>query len=181
LPEARRLLRELTDTHLIAEHLPGRYAFHDLLRDYAAGQGRVLDSEADREAATGRLLDHYLHTARTASVLVYPYQEPVVPAPPRAGTTPEQFADHSQALAWFAAERQVLLAAVAVAAASGFDVHAWQLPWAMANFLHSHGYWNEQVSTQRTALAATARLGGTAGQAVCTRLLVRAKLAGLGD
>src|SRR5262249_36506921 len=31
---ARRLLRELARAHLIAEHVPGRYAFHDLLRAY---------------------------------------------------------------------------------------------------------------------------------------------------
>jgi transcriptional regulator with XRE-family HTH domain len=35
-PEARRLLRELARGCLIAEHIPGRYAFHDLLRAYAA-------------------------------------------------------------------------------------------------------------------------------------------------
>src|SRR5215467_15823592 len=35
---ARRLLRELARAHLIAEHAPGRYAFHDLLRAYAAEQ-----------------------------------------------------------------------------------------------------------------------------------------------
>jgi tetratricopeptide (TPR) repeat protein/DNA-binding XRE family transcriptional regulator len=180
LPEARRLLRELTDTHLITEYLPGRYAFHDLLRAYADGQGRVLDSEANRDAAIARLLDHYLRTARTASLLLYPYQEPVDPASPRTGTTPEQFADYSQALAWFAAERQVLVAAVPVAAASGLDMHAWQLSWATVNFLHSHGYWNDQVSMQRTALAAVTRLGDSAGQAVCGRLLAGA-FVNLGD
>jgi hypothetical protein len=35
-PEARRLLGELARGCLIAEHIPGRYAFHDLLRAYAA-------------------------------------------------------------------------------------------------------------------------------------------------
>src|SRR5215470_13466489 len=36
--DARRLLRELTRAHLITEHAPGRYAFHDLLRAYATEQ-----------------------------------------------------------------------------------------------------------------------------------------------
>ena len=38
LREARRLLRELTRCHLLAEPSAGRYAFHDLLRAYAAEQ-----------------------------------------------------------------------------------------------------------------------------------------------
>ncbi len=31
-------MRELARAHLIAEHVPGRYAFHDLVRAYAAEQ-----------------------------------------------------------------------------------------------------------------------------------------------
>ena len=67
LAEARRLLRELTRCHLLAEPAPGRYAFHDLLRAYAAEQAAALDSDDDRRAATGRMLDHYLHTAHAAA------------------------------------------------------------------------------------------------------------------
>ena len=61
------LLRELTRAHLITEHAPGRYAFHDLLRAYAADQARARDSEPERDAAAGRVLDHYLHTANRAA------------------------------------------------------------------------------------------------------------------
>src|SRR5438094_233498 len=75
-------------------------------------------------------------------------------------------ADHRQALAWFEAEHQVLLAAVTLAAESGFDTHAWQLPWAMASFLQARGHWQERAATQRTALAAATRLGDIAAQAV---------------
>jgi DNA-binding SARP family transcriptional activator len=57
-PDARRLLGELAHAHLIAEHVPGRYAFHDLLRPYAADQCHALDSQDEREAAIGRVLDH---------------------------------------------------------------------------------------------------------------------------
>jgi DNA-binding SARP family transcriptional activator len=169
--DARRLLRELARAHLIAEHLPGRYAFHDLLRAYAAEQARGTDSDADRDAATGRVLDHYLQTAAGAARQLDPAKEPVALAPPRPGAAVAQPADHRQALAWFQAEHQVLLAAVTLAAGSGFDSHAWQLPWAMKNFLQARGYWHEWAATQRTALAAATRLGDTAAQAVCSRLL----------
>ncbi|MFC5753124.1 AfsR/SARP family transcriptional regulator [Actinomadura rugatobispora] len=36
VPRAGRLLHELSDAHLLTEHKPGRYTFHDLLRAYAA-------------------------------------------------------------------------------------------------------------------------------------------------
>jgi DNA-binding SARP family transcriptional activator/tetratricopeptide (TPR) repeat protein len=168
---ARRRLGELTRAHLIAEQVPGRYAFHDLLRAYAAEQAGHTDTQDDRREATGRMLDHYLHTAARAALLLVPGKEPVALAPPRPGVAAGQPADSSQALAWFEAEHQVLLAAVALAAQSGFDVHAWQLPWAMAPFLHKRGHWHEWAATQRTALAAATRLGDIAAQAVCSRLL----------
>jgi tetratricopeptide (TPR) repeat protein len=169
--DSRRLLGELARAHLIAEHVPGRYAFHDLLRAYAAEQAHHTDSQNDRREATGRVLDHYLHTAAHAALLLVPGKEPVALAPPRPGVAAGQPADSAQALAWFEAEHQVLLAAVTLAAESGFDVHAWQLPWAMAPFLHKRGHWQEWAATQRVALAAAARLGDTAAQAVCGRLL----------
>jgi DNA-binding SARP family transcriptional activator len=172
--EARRLLSELARAHLIAEHLPGRYVFHDLLRAYAAEQARHTDSDTDRREAAGRVLDYYLHTAARAALLLDPAREPVALAPPRPGTVAGQPADHRQALAWFEAEHQVLLTAVTLAAGSGFDSHAWQLPWAMTPFLQNRGHWLEWAATQRTALAAATRLGDAAAQALSGRLLANA-------
>jgi tetratricopeptide (TPR) repeat protein/transcriptional regulator with XRE-family HTH domain len=171
LAQARRDLGELTRAHLITERAGGRYALHDLLRAYAAEQARGTGSEPEREAAIGRVLDHYLHTAAHAAQLLNPSHEPVVLAPPRPGAAPGQPADHRQALAWFEAEHQVLLAVITLAAQSGSDVHAWQLPWALAPFLQTRGHWQEWVATQRTALTAAARLDDMTAQAVCGRLL----------
>jgi tetratricopeptide (TPR) repeat protein/transcriptional regulator with XRE-family HTH domain len=172
--DARRLLHELARAHLITEDAPGRYAFHDLLRAYAADQAHHNDSDSDRREATGRVLDHYLHTAARAGRLLNLAKEPVALAPPRPGAAAEQAADHSQALAWFEAEHQVLLAAVTLAAESGFDSHAWQLPWAMEPFLHARGHWQEEAATQRTALTVATRLGDGAAQAISGRLLANA-------
>jgi DNA-binding SARP family transcriptional activator/tetratricopeptide (TPR) repeat protein len=179
-PQTRRLLGELARVHLIAEHVPGRYAFHDLLRAYAAEQAHHTCTQAERDAATGRVLDHYLHSAAQAARLLDPSKEPVVLAPPRAGVAAGQPADHRQAMAWFEAEHQVLLAAVSLAAGSGFDTHAWQLPWAVVSFLEIRGHWQERATTLRTALAAATRLGDTTGQAVSCRLLAAA-CSDLGD
>jgi tetratricopeptide (TPR) repeat protein/transcriptional regulator with XRE-family HTH domain len=171
---ARRLLGELTHAHIITESVPGRYACHDLLRVFAAAQARECDSEAERDAAVGRVLDHYLHTAHAAALLLYPPHERVDPAPPKPGVTAEILADHRHALAWFEAEHRVLLAATALAAESGSDSHAWQLPWAAMPYLQTRGHNQEWATTQRTALVAATRLGDIAGQAVSSRLLAGA-------
>src|SRR5207248_8016405 len=118
--------------------------------------------------------DHYLHTAAHAAHLLNPSHEPVVLATPSPDVTPERLADHRQALAWFEAEHQVLAAAVTLAAQSGSDVHAWQLPWALTPFLQTRGLWQEWATTQQTALAAATRRGDEAARAVCGRLLAAA-------
>jgi tetratricopeptide (TPR) repeat protein len=63
LPESDTgpLLDELDRVHLINEVRPGRYAFHDLLREYA----NELARKTGRDAALTRLLDHYLAAAHS--------------------------------------------------------------------------------------------------------------------
>jgi tetratricopeptide (TPR) repeat protein len=172
--QARRLLAELARAHLIAEQVSGRYALHDLLRAYAAEQAYRTASQGDHDAAKGRVLDHYLHTAARATLLLDPASDPVVLATPRPGVAATQLTDYAQAMAWFEAEHPVLFAAVALADNSGFGSHAWQLPWAMTAFLRNSGHWQDWAVTQRTALAAATRLDDTAGQALSARLLAMA-------
>ena len=172
--ETRRLLSELTGLHLITEHVPGRYSFHDLLRAYATSQALAGDSESERRAATRRVLDHYLHSAGHGAFLLSSTVEPVALDPPASGTVPERPAFPGDVLAWFDAEHLTLVAAVGLAAESGFDSHAWQLPWAMTTFLRKRGHWQEWAASQRTALAAATRLADVTGQAVSHRLLASA-------
>jgi tetratricopeptide (TPR) repeat protein len=162
--QARATLAELTGASLLTERSPGRYALHDLLRAYAAEQASTCDSEADRVAATGRILGHYLHTAHAAAVLVSPTEDPLTLAPLLPGVTPERLAPGS-ALAWFEAEHKVISAAITPAADTGLGAHAWQLAWAVSAFLYRRGYWPEWVAALRAGLAAAERLGDAAGQA----------------
>jgi tetratricopeptide (TPR) repeat protein len=172
LPPARasRLLGELTRAHLVSELSPGRYAFHDLLRAYAAGLADGTD-DTGRQQARARMLDHYLHTALRAAILLHPQREMITTAERSPAVTPEHLADVRQALAWFDTEYYVLRSAVALAADAGFDAHAWQIPWAMANFMDRRGHWHEHVALHRTAVAAAQRLPGVHGQAAALRLL----------
>jgi tetratricopeptide (TPR) repeat protein/transcriptional regulator with XRE-family HTH domain len=156
-PEARRLLAELTRVHLAAEHVPGRYALHDLLRAYAADQARTTDSEPERAAAVGRVLDHYLHTASNGAAMMLPSHGPIPLAPPSPGTAPERFTRHEQALAWFEAEYHVLLAAMALAFDSGLADHAWQTSLAMSPFQAIRGHNAEWAAIKRMHMAAGVR------------------------
>ena len=70
--KARAVLGELGRVSLIAEHVSGRFAFHDLLRAYAAEQASVIDGDAACQAAIHRVLDHYVHSANAAARLLYP-------------------------------------------------------------------------------------------------------------
>jgi DNA-binding SARP family transcriptional activator/tetratricopeptide (TPR) repeat protein len=163
--QARPLLAELARAHLVTEHTPGRYAFHDLLRAYAGELAHTLDTGTDRRAATHRLLDHYLHTARDADLLLYPHGEPVTPAMPQPGVTPERLSGRDQAMAWFTAEHPVLLAAIEQATRAGFHQHACRLAWTLDVFLHRRGHWHDRAAVQQAALDAARRLGDRGAQA----------------
>jgi len=163
--QAAAAVAELADAHLIAEHAPGRYAFHDLLRAYAAYLARTTDGELERQAAVRRVLDHYLHTASAGSGLLNPARPQLPLGTPSPGVTPEPLGTVADVLAWFEAERQVLIAAITQAADAGLDTLAWQLPWAVWLFFDREGYWHDQVAIQRGAIAAAARLGDRARQA----------------
>jgi DNA-binding SARP family transcriptional activator/tetratricopeptide (TPR) repeat protein len=160
----RRPLAELVSAHLLAELVPGRYTCHDLLRAYATELAHGQETETDRRTATHRMLDHYLHTARTADALLTPQPNPIPLPPVQPDAAPEELASHREALVWFTAEHHVLLAAVQQAAA-GFDAHAWQLAATLTTFLDRQAHWRSLADAQNTALAAARRLGDPTGQA----------------
>ncbi|MFF0740470.1 BTAD domain-containing putative transcriptional regulator [Streptomyces sp. NPDC004111] len=162
---ARAVLAELTRAHLLTEHVPGRHAFHDLLRAYAVELAHAQDRDRDRREATHRMLDHYLHTARTADALLTPQPNPIALPPARPGAAPQEPADHQESLAWFTAEHRVLVAALEQARAAGFAAHAWRLASTLTTFLDRQGYWQTLAAVQTTALEAARCQGDAAGQA----------------
>jgi tetratricopeptide (TPR) repeat protein len=169
--EAGAALRELARSHMVAEYLPARYSFHDLLRAYAADQAERNDPEPERRAAVHRVLDHYLHTAMTASNRFSPFRSPLQLTGPQPGVAPADVTDKDQAMAWFDAEVPVLLALIAYADANDFDTHAWQIPWTLGPFFNRRGRWQDYTSTQQTALAAATQLEDTLALAHAHHLL----------
>ena len=152
---AGRALAELAGASLVAEHRPGRYVLHDLVRGYAAGRARQALGDDGIRAAIERSLDHYLHT-RVIS--------PGIPAaftvaPPAPGVLPEELAGEAALLAWTWAEHQVVLQAIAQAAAAGFLTHAWQIFLGQAWFLGVQGYWADIRAAGQGVLAAAEAAG----------------------
>ncbi|MBV1854829.1 tetratricopeptide repeat protein [Catellatospora sp. NEAU-YM18] len=169
----RRLTAELVGAHLVAEHQPGRYTCHDLLRAYAAELART-EPVDQRDAAQRRLLDHYLHTAFGADRLLLAGRRPIELASPEPGVPVHPFDDIEQAQTWLDAEHTVLVGAVSAAESWGLDRHARQLAWSLATFLQRRGYWRDWTATQEAAVRAARRLGDRAGQADTHRGLGRA-------
>ncbi|MCG5213792.1 BTAD domain-containing putative transcriptional regulator [Streptosporangium soli] len=130
-----RSLDRLTADHLLRSRSPGRYDFHDLLRDYAAERARA---DADQDSALRRMLDWYLHTAGDAARHLPPGGRPFFPGPAPADVTPLAFADAEDAVEWYEEELPNLMAAAHLAAARGRHDLAWRLPRVLASFLDFH-------------------------------------------
>ncbi|MBB4904379.1 AfsR/SARP family transcriptional regulator [Actinophytocola algeriensis] len=140
---AAAVLDRLAAAHMVEPAGGGRFTCHDLLRRYA------LELAPDDPAATRRLADHYLATARHAATLVSPGMALAPTAPVTAPVVP--FADHAAALLWLDAERANLVA-----------VGGWRIVDALRAYL--------AMRSPRTDWAAAARAGLAA--AVAERSLV---------
>jgi DNA-binding SARP family transcriptional activator len=96
--QARGLLTELTRANLLREHVGGRYLRHNLLRAYAGELLAQIDSEDERQAAWGRMLAHYLHSAHTTVDLKRQPRKILDVPPPGPGVTLESVAGTRRAL-----------------------------------------------------------------------------------
>ncbi len=163
--QARRAVAELAGAHLLTEHVPGRFTGHDLLRAYAAELAAEGEDEVGRDLARRRLGDHYLHTAAAAGRRLCPARPAVILGAAQPGTVPEKFTSYAEALGWFSAEHQVLLAVADAAAAACDDACAWQLPALLTDYLNREGHWHDLAALGRAALAAAEQAGDGLGQA----------------
>jgi tetratricopeptide (TPR) repeat protein len=153
--QAARALADLTRAHLLTEHAPGRFSFHDLLRAYAADRA-ARDSEDGRRAALTRLFDHYLHTAATAMDALAPAERD---RRPRVQAAVPAMPDPRTARTWLDAEAANLLA-VAVYA----DEHNWpglthQLAATASRYLGDRSNVNDILALHRRAVHAARRDG----------------------
>ncbi|OXM54957.1 tetratricopeptide repeat protein [Amycolatopsis alba] len=170
---ARVLLRELRNAHLIEEHTPNRFRFHDLLRFYAAEQAER-EPDPVRTIAEQRFLDHYLYTSLAANRRIDPSRPRLAGADPNPDARALSFPDYGSAWRWFDAERHVLIAAIDYAYSHGWHGHAWQLPWAIAVFLQRQGLYHLYATTQSIAASAADQLDDRHAYATAARHLANA-------
>ena len=162
--EARRDLEGLYDHYLLAETAPGRYRFHDLIREHARALAAA-GPPAERDAATGRLLDYYLDAARAADQQLASRAAPGPGAPSAAAPPMRQITGRDDALAWMNAERLNLHAAAGYAAASGRPGHAAGIPAAMHEFWRSQGHWDQALALHQAAFQAARDAGNQLAEA----------------
>ncbi|GIH15550.1 AfsR/SARP family transcriptional regulator [Rugosimonospora africana] len=165
LNDASLLLEDLVDVHLLQQPAPGRYRFHDLLREHAEAVATRTEPEPVRREATGRALDYYLHTTAVAMRRL-DSREPVVTI--QAARPPVHsplLGDTAAALDWLDAEYGTLIAAVGYAAEHGWDAHAWQLPHLLQLYLNLRFRTADWLSTHRSGLAAARRLADRLAEA----------------
>ncbi|MFI7700059.1 ATP-binding protein [Nonomuraea sp. NPDC049480] len=148
---AGRLLERLVEVHLLQESAPGRYRFHDLVRDHAAGL--AADSAGDR-GAPSRLLDHYGKAATAAMGALYPYEFGIQEPPTRS----------DQAAAWLEAELDNLLTAARYAADHALVDHALGLPATLHFHLRMQGRYSDAEALRSRALGIARTAGSRTGE-----------------
>jgi DNA-binding SARP family transcriptional activator len=161
---ARRILAELVGAHVVSEHAPGRWTFHDLLRAYAREQARREEDPAEHDAATVRVLDYYVQAAWSAAMTLRAIRAPVLARlGPSGGAESNHVDSPDEAMTWYDAEQQVLAEVISWAVAAGLDDHAWRLSQALTDYVGTAGRWRAQTVTMRIAHEPALR-EGEAGQ-----------------
>lgn len=170
---ARKALRELVRAHLLDQHVPSRFRFHDLLRVYAVEQA-AQSGGISRSSAIRRVLDHYVYTGWEAERRLYPYQLAPRLGELPDGVQPEVVASYTEAMEWFTRERNVLISAARTASTSELHWHAVHIPWILVTYFDRQGYWHDYVSTLESAAKSANRMDDISAQAMCSRYLGRA-------
>ncbi|MFB4296497.1 tetratricopeptide repeat protein [Actinomadura sp. NTSP31] len=151
---AEAVLETLLDHHLITGPRPGRYRFHDLVREYAARLAAD-DPPAGHAAAVDRVLDHYLGRAERAERLLGAQRDG--PADDGAPEPPLDSADGARRR--LAAETGDLVRAALCAADTGRERAAASFAAILAPLLEAAGQWGDATRLQER-MAEAARGGG---------------------
>ncbi|MEU7000986.1 BTAD domain-containing putative transcriptional regulator [Nonomuraea sp. NPDC046570] len=148
--EAEELLEGLLDAHMLLQLEPGRYTFHDLLREHARSI-----AEDDGAVPVLQLLTYYLHRSRAAVDRLFPdslshregIPQPATPIPP--------IRDAEQAITWLDAERGNIIAT----AVHGPEICVGMLALALRPYLDRQAHHDDALTLQTLALQRARKLG----------------------
>jgi tetratricopeptide (TPR) repeat protein len=154
LAESERRLNTLLDHHLLEEPVRARFRFHDLIRAYARDLAVRDDDGSQRQLTLHRMLDYYLHTADQADRILYPHRDRIDAPVAHPPANPSPFAGEQDAREWLDAELTNLLTTAQYAAEHGLPAHAAFLPHVLAQFLQTHGHWEQVITAHVRAIPA---------------------------
>ncbi|WP_406315178.1 tetratricopeptide repeat protein [Streptosporangium sp. NBC_01639] len=148
--EAEEILEGLLDAHMLLQLEPGRYTFHDLLREHARSI-----AEDDGTVPVLQLLTYYLHRSRAAVDRLFPdslshregIPQPTTPIPP--------IRNAEQAITWLDAERSNIIAT----AVHGPEICVGMLALAMRPYLDRQAHHDDALTLQTLALQRARKLG----------------------
>jgi len=147
---AARLAGDLVTASLLDEPAPGRFRYHDIIRDHARAQAAEEETQDDRNQAIARAIDCYLLQSARADLAITPHRLRHAPAYHRARLHGPWPGGPDAALAWLEAERHNLAAAQQAAADLGLHTIAWQFAdtlWGWLLLTRDHGIWAQVCET----------------------------------
>lgn len=137
--DAKRLLGELCRVGLLAQHRPGRYACHDLIRLFARDRA-IEDEPADsRREAAARMLRYYHDGSVLAMGLYAPGGRNRRPQPLDPDNPAIELDDRGAAIDWLDGELANLIASAVYAAEHGSPEHAADLSVLLFRYLDATG------------------------------------------
>jgi DNA-binding SARP family transcriptional activator/tetratricopeptide (TPR) repeat protein len=161
------LLESLLDDNLLLQENPGRYRFHDLVRDCARRLCEEHETEAARQEARDRLLDYHLQCAAAWCTPLakksYQFSPDIqhvsadVPVPRSA----------EEAVEILRHEGANLMEVAAWSLAEGSAHHAWQMVCILQPYMRRIGYTGASLDLFLGALAAVRSIGDERGEALC--------------
>ncbi|MFG1990798.1 ATP-binding protein [Actinoplanes sp. NPDC048988] len=155
-------LRVLTRASLVHREPDGRYAMHDLVRDYAA----ELAAANPDDGALTRVYGYYLHVCRRADAWIAPrrYQ---IDLPDGDDPPPAPFDDYDGALSWLESESGTMLAlCLGSAGPERADPLRWRLAFQLKSYYFLSKRTQEWLLSHEAALAATIRIGDRRAEAM---------------
>jgi DNA-binding SARP family transcriptional activator/tetratricopeptide (TPR) repeat protein len=142
--EAESALEDLLDAHVLLQHTPGRYTFHDLLREHAYAAATAEETDVARRDALVRLIVHYLTAADAA------LRDP---------------ASADDAARWLDVERANLIAIALHTADPALPGGTGRLAATLHRHLYDRAQQADAVSRYTEVLDASRRRGDRAGEA----------------
>ncbi|WP_405056491.1 tetratricopeptide repeat protein [Kribbella sp. NBC_01505] len=174
--DASDLAESLVDANLLLQPRPGRYQFHDLLREYASELAQSAESAESRDAATDRLLEYYIQAA------IHPRRLQVgaryLERDPESEHATPTLETRDEAVAWADAEADNLTAATELAARTGRHHYTWRLVLVSTEYLQARGKVHQLYRGLDLALAAAEQTGDREIQArvlYATGRIIRAR------